>query len=73
MDNLAPPLPARADEVFQILWEEFPSAREIPGDQAPSGDPVLDCADANLENPGDIAVGIHRLKGQVLDGEDRLQ
>ena len=70
---LALALPAREEEVFEVLWKELPSARKISGDEPTGANPILNCPDAHLEYLGDVAIAIHRLEGQILDGENRFQ
>lgn len=64
---------ASAKELFEVLWEVLPSAREIPWSETSRGDPVLDSANTDLEDLRHIAVRVHRLKWQVLNGQDAIQ
>ena len=66
-------LPARQQEVLQILREELPSTRQIAGSQRARGDPILDRADAHTEYLCEIASAVEGLKRPVLDRENPLQ
>jgi len=64
-DTLACPLCAGLEVVLKVLREEAPPAGEISSSQVAGGDPVLDDPHADIEDGCDIAVAVHRLKGQV--------